>query len=395
MKFKFLDFVPVFSGLIGKIALVSSFAMVWSQELGIKNPNFIIENVRIEIFIGSILALIATILYLDAAPAGTLAPLVVLIPGMCSFGVHPLILGILVGIIGFIVIKMGIFRWLVDLAGSTCKASITLTFGLSGIWMATNKLYDFFRNQIQIFWLLCIVLAFTYIILIYLKKTWLMIPIASAVAMTIPYLYGEGYKLSDISLKFNVNPHYWWHDMWEIGYGFEFHTVIRTIPFAFLVILLWTVDTISIQTMREASIAHKDEIGEIDIERSFQIVSLRNLIGVVLGGAQTGSLWRSFLIPLYLVNRPMRTSVILLGIVGIISSLTIVPIQVLSYPPMVWSVLLFGIFIPFAVTAISNIFCEKKVKTKAFILFSTALGIGISPVLSWMSAVIYDKSKNK
>ena len=91
LEISYKDFIPALSGLIGKIALVSSFALVWAQELSITNPNFVLENVRIEILIGSIITLIAAIFYPNAAPAGTLAPLVVLLPVMSAFGVHPLI----------------------------------------------------------------------------------------------------------------------------------------------------------------------------------------------------------------------------------------------------------------------------------------------------------------
>jgi hypothetical protein len=57
---KMIDFIPTLSGLIGKVALVSSFAFVWAEELAILSPYFIFENVRIEIIIGSLITLGAT-----------------------------------------------------------------------------------------------------------------------------------------------------------------------------------------------------------------------------------------------------------------------------------------------------------------------------------------------
>lgn len=57
----------------------------------------------------------------------------------------------------------------------------------------------------------------------------------------------------------------------------------------------------------------------------------------------------------YLNLMPIRSSSILLGILGIIAGITGVPIKILSFPPLIWTVLLFGIFIPFVSLGIKNI----------------------------------------
>jgi hypothetical protein len=395
LTFSFKDLIPALSGLIGKIALVSSFALVWAQELLIISPNFVLENVRIEILIGSIITLIAAALYPNAAPAGTLAPLVVLVPVMSAFGVHPLILGIEVGIVGLLVVRSGIFKHLVDLAGFTCKTSITLAFGISGVWLSANKIYSFFEQEKQIFWVLMIVLVFVYMILVYYKKSWLVILMASLVTLVIPKLFGSGYQILPISMKMNLNPFYWWNEVWGVGFGLNVITILKTLPFACFVILLWTIDTVSIQTIKEASYEKVEKKEDMDINQSFIIVSIRNIIGALFGGAQTGSLWRSFLIPLYMVKRPMRLCAVLLGIGGIIASITVVPIQIMSYTPLVWSVLLFGIFMPFIVVAVTNIIKAKKKRTKIFIVFFSILGIGINPIITWICSVIYEKLDKK
>lgn len=385
------DFVPALSGLIGKIALVSSFAIVWAQELLITHPNFVLENIRMEVFIGSIVTLIAAFLYPSAAPVGTLAPLVVMVPVMSAFGVHPLILGVAVGVIGILIVKMGLFTRLVNLAGFTCKTSITLTFGISGVWMSASKLYVFFTEDMYVFWILMVILILTYILLQHYKKNWLVIPVASLVAFVIPTLCGVGYRIAPVSMKLNLSPFYWWNEMWGIGFGLNVATILKTVPFALFVILLWTIDTVSIQTIREASYKKDEEKEHMDINQSFIIVAIRNMIGAFFGGAQTASLWRSFLIPLYMVKRPMRICAILLGIAGIIASLTVVPIQIMSYTPLVWSVLLFGIFMPFILVSLKNVIHEQKKRTKLSILLFALLGIGINPIVTWVFSVIYEK----
>lgn len=393
--FSYKDLIPALSGLIGKIALVSSFALVWANELAITNPNFVLENIRIEILIGSIITLIVSLWKSNIAPAGTLAPLVVLIPVMSSFGVHPLILGIEVGVLGMLVVRSGLFKYLLKISGFICKTSVTLGFGISGIWMSINKMYGFFYEDKHIFWILLIVLIEIYFILLYFKKLWLVIPIASLVAFLIPSLLGMRYILSPVKLNLNLSPFYWWNDMWGIGFGFHTMTVLKTIPFALFVILLWAIDTLSIQTISEKSYEKEPIKEHFDVPKSFYIVALRNIIGSTLGGAQTGSLWRSFLIPLYMVKGQMRNGAILLGILGVTASLTIVPIQILSYTPLVWSVLLFGVFMPFTVISITNIVNEKIVIRKVSILFLALIGIFISPILTWIVSVFYEKFEKR
>lgn len=395
LEISYKDFIPALSGLIGKIALVSSFALVWAQELSITNPNFVLENVRIELLIGSIITLIAAIFYPNAAPAGTLAPLVVLLPVMSAFGVHPLILGIAIGVIGILVVRSGLFKKLIDLSGFTCKTSITLAFGIAGIWMSVQKLYIFFNQEEYIFWILIILLVIAYLILICLKRNWLVIPVVSVVAFLVPKLFGTGYEITPVSLNLNLNPFYWWNDMWGIGFGLNGLTILKTIPFAFFVIILWAIDTLSIQTIREGSYAKEEKKERLDIVQSFSIIAIRNIIGSFLGGAQTGSLWRSFLIPLYMVKRPMRKCAVLLGVLGIIASITMIPIQIMSYTPMVWSVLLFGIFMPFAVIALTNTKNVKGARTKTFILIFSIVGITISPIITWIASVLYEKLEGR
>ena len=134
LNISYIDFIPALSGLIGKIALTSSFAMVWAQELGITKTNFVLENVRAEVLIGSIITLIVSIMSVKIAPAGTLAPLIIMIPVMSTYGVHPLV------------------------------------FGISGIWMSLINLYRYFSREKLSFWIIVLVLLSLYSIMLYVKK---------------------------------------------------------------------------------------------------------------------------------------------------------------------------------------------------------------------------------
>lgn len=388
---KLIDLIPAISGLIGKIALASSFAFMWAHGLGISNENFVFENVRIEILIGSLIALIAALVFPKSSPSGTLAPLIVLIPIMINFGVHPLILGVSISIIGIIAVKTGVLVKLTGISGPISRNSLTLAFGVSGIVLCIEKLFSFFQEKIEAFLVLAVVLSVIYIILFKLKITYFIIPIAALISVIIPALFGLGFDIKFVETDIVLNPSYWWNEMWGIGYGFDLKTIIVTLPFAFFVVFLWTIDTVSIQVLQESNYKNGEEKQGIDINKSFYMVSIRNIVGAIFGGAQTASLWRSFLIPLFMVKRPIRTSAIIMGLCGVVFSLTSLPISILSYSPLVWSVLLFGIFVPFVVASLTNTLKSDKKSTRFAVVLLSLPGIFFNPMITWIISVIYEK----
>lgn len=385
-----MDFIPALSGLIGKTALVTSFAVVWAKELNITTPGFVFENVRMELMIASVITLIGAMFYKNIAPSGTLAPLVVLVPAMASFGVHPFILSILVGLFGILSIKTKLFHWLLRLSGQISKTSLTLTFGISGVFMASRNLISFFGVQKRPLIIMTTLLILLFIVLNLLQKIWLIIPVAAAVSIILPFTFGMSFPSSPHTLYPNFNPSFWWNEMWGIGFGFEVTTILKTFPFALFVILLWAIDTVSITTMFDASGDSKSR-EVMDIDHSFLFTSIRNMVGGICGGAQTGALWRSFLIPLFMVKRPLYASSILLGVLGLFSGFFAIPIKIMSYPPLIWSVLLFGIFLPFVHVGMKNLFKTNTVAPKISILFLTFVGVMYSPILTWASAIILEK----
>lgn len=391
----FLDLVPALGGLIGKIALVSSFALVWAKELGISTPDFVFENVRMEIFIGGVITLVAALVFRNVSPAGTLAPLIVLIPSMADFGVHPLILSMMVGLLGIISVKTKVFERLISTSSDICKTSLTLVFGVTGVVLASQKLLHFFGNRYVPLLLLIITLSVSYVLLLIHQKSWLIIPIAAAVSLAFSWIFDIGLDTSSQIKAMHFNPFYWWEDMWGIGFGLNIMTILRTLPFAIFVILLWTVDTLSIQAVISSGYKENDVKEEINIRNSFMAISIRNIIGGFIGGAQTSSLWRSFLIPLYMMKRPLRNASILLGVLGVIAGVAAIPIRILSFPPLVWSVLLFGIFIPFINTGIRSFMGTDKYITKSVVVILALLGIVFSPIITWLGAIMYEKAGKK
>lgn len=390
ISFQLIDFVPALSGLIGKAALATSFAVVWAAQYHNIGPNFVFENVRLEMIIGSLVTLIAALLLPNTAPSGTLAPLIVLVPTMAAFGVHPFILGILSGIIGIIGIKTKVFHKLIGLSGLVTKTSLTLTIGISGVLLSLKNLYTFFGDMHTPFMLLIIILSVVFFLLRKWNKIWLIVPTAAIISIVVATTFGfTPGKIDSLSLP-SFRPDYWWNSMWGIGFGFNLLTILKTLPFAFFILLLWAIDTVSITAMLDSNYKTHEKKEELNLDCSIIVTSARNLIGATFGGAQTSALWRSFLIPLSMVKRPLRPASILLGILGIIAGFTAVPVKVLSFSPLVWTVLLFGIFLPFTIVGFGNLNATKKWQTKLIIILVSVLGVMYSLILTWICAVLFE-----
>ncbi|NCA80809.1 MAG: DUF3360 family protein [Sphingobacteriia bacterium] len=292
-------------------------------------------------------------------------------------------------------IKTKIFERLVSFSGDICKTSLTLVFGVSGVILAVQKTTGFFGSSHIPLFLFLLTLTAAYTLLFVFKKTWLIIPVAAGVSLLSSFLFGLETGISSDIHAIQFNPVYWWRDMWGIGFGLNMITVLKTLPFALIVVLLWTVDTVSVQAVIGKGCMGNDDGGEININRSFMAVSVRNMIGGFFGGAQTSSLWRSFLIPLYKMKRPLRSASVMLGVLGIIAGVTAVPVRILSFPPLVWSVLLFGIFIPFIHTGIKNAKDMNNLPEIFIIVLLTVSGIVFSPIITWFGANIYEKTNGK
>ena len=390
ISFQLIDFVPALSGLIGKTALVSSFAVVWASQYHITRSDFVFENVRLEMIIGSVITLLAALLLANTAPSGTLAPLIVMVPTMAAFGVHPFILGILAGIIGALGIKTKLFHKLIALSGTVSRTSLTLTIGISGVLLSFKNLNTFFADRHTSLLLILILLAFIYLLLRRWNKAWLIVPLAAIVSVIISVVSGISIgSVSHITLP-SFNPSYWWNEMWGIGFGLNAVTILKTLPFAFFILILWAIDTVSITTMLDANYKPGEKKEEISLESSILLTAFRNTVGGFFGGAQTSALWRSFLIPLFMVKRPLRPASILLGILGIIAGFTAIPIKVLSFPPLIWSVLLFGIFLPFTVVGLTNLRATEKWWKQLAIITVSAAGVFYSLIFTWVGAVLFE-----
>lgn len=381
------DTVPALSGAIGKVALVAAFAMAWVSGLGIADPAFVAENVRLEIVLGGLLTLIfCAFLNPYAGPPGTLAPLIPVVPVMVLSGVHPLPLGILIGVIGLVIAAFRYFSKLVKINGEGTKGGIILLFGFLGVSSSIENLKSWADNTHapHVFILLLFIGLALYILLGRLGAKWLVIPLCAAVAIAVSALFGLLPSLQTAPGLPIISPDVWWNQKWGIGYGLSPENFIRALPYALLAIVMWPTDALAITTIQESSYPPEAKKAVIELNATYAIVSIRNIAGTVLGGSQIAAVWRSFMIPLGIVKRPVGGSALVLGILAIGFGLLGFPIDVATFAPLVWLVLIFGIFIPMIEVGITKI---KSLATAQIAAVCIVGGIAINPVIGWIFAV--------
>ena len=390
---------------------MAAFATGWASALGIQDDGMIADSVRLELMIASAVALLlCALLNPYAAPAGTLAPLIPLIPAMAAAGVHPLPFAILVSLIGFLFAKTGVFNLLVRLNGPGAKAGVSLLFGGMGVVHAIQKLHIWVQSYQKPQFTLFVLFAgaVLYLFMSRAKIRWLVIPVCVIAALTVSAAFGL-FPLISAQIGLPVlDPAFWWIQRWGVGYGLSIRNFVSAIPFVILVLTMWPVDALAIQTLQERNYPSTAKRAIMNIDDSFILITVRNLIGTIFGGVQTAAVWRSFMIPLAVSKRPIGGSALLLGLIGILFAVLGFPVDIAIFPPLVYMVLIFGVFVPMFESGwetIENVrmFFTATVCIVIGVVFSATIGWGaalamensISPGKNGTDHIEYQKNRNK
>lgn len=386
------DLVPALSGAIGKVALVAAFALAWVKGLGITDPSFVTENVRLEIILGSLLTILfCSIFSPTAAPPGTLAPLIPVIPHMISSGVHPLTLGILTGVLGMLISIFKYFDKITSINGTGTKGGIILLFGIMGILSSIDSLKNWASmHGNSLFIVLIITSLFVYLLLSRLGYKWLVIPLLSVLALLISALYGIYPDIKTAAGLPVINPYIWWFEKWGIGFDLTLKGFIKAFPFALLAVVMWPTDALAIKTLQQSNYPLKAEKAVFDMSSTFLFVSIRNMLGAILGGSQTAAIWRSFMIPLSIVKRPIGGSALLLGLTGIMFGLLGFPLDIAVFPPLIWLVLIFGVYMPLIEIGLHLLKSPAQAQIAGLCIL---IGLALNPVLGWFTAVLIENLK--
>ena len=216
-----------------------------------------------------------------------------------------------------------------------------------------------------------------------LKREGLTIPCLAALALLASAWAGRMPTLTAAPGWPVIDPVGWWQGRWGMGTPIDGGALPATIPYALLVLLLWPMDAVAIRTMQTQRDAERSTNTAIDLQASFRVIACRNLVGALLGGAQTAAVWRSFLIPLARAGRPVQGAALLLslGVLGV--ALLGFPIDLAVHPPLVWLVLLFGVFVPL-LEAGTRLLLRVPQKTDLVPVASlVAMGMLLGPLWGW------------
>ena len=377
--------------MIGKIALVAAFASAWASALGILDPTFVRENVRLELILASVLTLVVTVaLRVPAGPPGTLAPLIALVPAMAAAGVHPLSFGLLAGVAGLLTALLGWQDRLMRLNGPGTRGGILVLFSLMGFQSGLLGLHRWAASEngtLPALLLLTAGIAWS-ISLKRLHARWLTIPVCAVTALLLAFLFGHFPEWSTgVGLPI-VDPARWWQELWGIGWGMEWQGFLRAVPFVLLALVMWPIDALAVQAVLQGHSGDTGTVPTIDFRKTAYLVGVRNLAGVLLGGAQTAAVWRSFMIPLGVVRGPLRRSALWLGLFGVTAGLLGFPIDLAVFPPLLWMVLLFGIYLPLLETGLATLRTGSDRGTAAICV---AVGLTVHPAAGWFVSLLVEK----
>lgn len=392
-NFRVEDLIPALSGAIGKTSLVAAFAVAWSTGFNIQDPSFVTENVRLEIVLASILTILfCAVLNPNIGPPGTLAPLIPMIPVMTASGVHPLPLSILIGLLGLIIAYFKYFSKLVEINGPGSKGGIILLFGFLGISNSLEnlRLWADGNNKHVLFILLLVAGLIVYVLLNKFNARWVIIPACAIAAVVVSSLFGLYPEFSTgIGLPI-INPDVWWNEKWGLGWGLNAENFIKALPFALLAVVMWPTDALAVKAVQEDNYPKGAHNAVFSMNPTYTVVALRNILGAVLGGTQIAAIWRSFMIPLGIVKRPIGSSALLLGILGIGFGILGFPIDIAVFPPLLWLVLIFGVYVPLIEVGLNTV---KSAASAQIAAVSIIAGVAVNPLLGWIASILVENFK--
>jgi hypothetical protein len=212
-RFEAEDWVPAMAATIGKIVMVAAVVAAFAGPLGLSNA-FVIENARYEMLIAAILFVVVFSGFLNptANLAGTHGPLIPLVPLIVASGGHPMALGIMIGVLGFV---LGVFKGgslLARLTSDGVCGGLLLFLGFIGMTSQIKNLYAW-ANGFDLGYIAFAVVFATIVMYAYLEhlgKRWLAIPLGAVLAATIAFALGAPFEFSTEPGLPNLNPAYWW-----------------------------------------------------------------------------------------------------------------------------------------------------------------------------------------
>lgn len=390
-RFEVEDWVPAMAATIGKIVMVAAIVAAFATQLGLPE-TFVIENVRFELLIAAILfvVLVSGFLNPNANLAGTHGPLIPLIPLIVASGGHPMALGLMIGVLGFI---LGITKGgslLARLTSNGVCGGLLLYLGFIGITGQISKMFAW-AEGFDMAYLAFIVIISTIIMYAYLEHIqmrWLAIPLGSVLAAGLSFALGAPFEFTTEPGMPNMNPAYWWGEDtgWQLGWP-ELHHFIAVAPFAILAVAMWSPDFLGHRVFQEINYPKKTEKVLMDIDDTMCTASARQITGSLLGGGNITSSWGTYIVPAAIARRPIPAGAILTGFLCVVAALWGYPMDLAVWQPVLSVALIVGVYLPLLEAGMQMTREGKTTQSAAVVIFSSAL---VNPVFGWSLTVLLD-----
>jgi hypothetical protein len=390
-RFEAEDWVPAMAATIGKIVMVAAVVAAFAGPLGLSNA-FVIENARYEMLIAAILFVVVFSGFLNptANLAGTHGPLIPLVPLIVASGGHPMALGIMIGVLGFV---LGVFKGgslLARLTSDGVCGGLLLFLGFIGMTSQIKNLYAW-ANGFDLGYIAFAVVFATIVMYAYLEhlgKRWLAIPLGAVLAATIAFALGAPFEFSTEPGLPNLNPAYWWgaETGWKLGLP-ELHHFIAAAPFAVLAIAMWSPDFLGHRVFQQLNYPKDAKKVLMNIDDTMCVAAARQVVGTALGGGNLASSWGTYIVPAAIAKRPIPAGALLTGLLCVIAAVWGYPMDLAIWPPVLSVALIVGVYLPLLEAGMQMTREGKTSQSAAIVIFSSTL---VNPVFGWSLTVLLD-----
>nr|WP_298379103.1 DUF3360 family protein [uncultured Halomonas sp.] len=390
-RFELEDWVPAMAATIGKIVMVAAIVTAFAAPLGLSD-DFIIENVRYEMLIAAVLFVVLVSGFFNPRSnlAGTHGPLIPLVPLIVASGGHPMALGLMIGILGFL---LGIFKGgslLAKLTSNGVAGGLLLYLGFIGITSQIGKLFTWAEGFDMAYLAFVVIIAtiLMYAYLEHLQMRWLAIPMGCLLAAVLSFALGAPFEFSTEPGIPNMNPFYWWGEStgWQLGLP-ELHHFVAVAPFALLAVAMWSPDFVGHRAFQQLNYPPNTERVIMDLDDTAITAAARQVTGSLLGGGNITSSWGTYIVPAAIARRPIPAGAILTGLLCVVAAIWGYPMDLAVWQPVLSVALLVGVYVPLLEAGMQMTQKGKTTQSAAIVIFSSAL---VNPVFGWSLTVLLD-----
>jgi len=388
---EFEDLVPALAATIGKVVMVTAMVAAFAAQYGL-TPEFVAENVRYELLIagGLFLVVFSAILNPRANLAGTHGPMIPLIPIIALAGGHPLALGILIGVFGLILSITKGGSKLMNLTGVGVRGGLLIYLGAMGLVSQITKFESWaeLSNESTVSFVVIGVTILLYAVLARLKKRWLAIPLCSTIAGVVAFAMGVDFQFSTAPGLPHFDPTWWWGETtgWQLGWP-DAAQFVAVIPFAILAVAMWSPDFLGHRVFQEMNYPEKAKKVLMDVDDTMTVSSIRQIVGVLLGGGNIASSWGTYMIPAAIAKRPIPGGAILTAILCILAAVFGYPMDLAMWEPVLRVALIVGVFLPLLEAGMQMVKKESDSLSAGTCIFACAF---VNPVFGWALTMLLD-----